>query len=106
MSEYDNTNTAISFVDQGLFSAEGEKAKCRAPILTVKVNVDGVEKEIGLWFATDKETGKYRLTKNGSKMLTGQVKAPYQTDSQPSQTTTPVANVNAPQDGFDDEIPF
>ncbi len=100
MSEYDKTNTAIAFVDSGLFCQKGVKAKGRQPILTVKINVDGVEKEIGLWFSIDKETNKYRLTKNGSKMLTGQVKDPYQSENQSAPAPTET------NDTFDDDIPF
>ena len=96
---HDNTNTALAFVDNGLFSKAGVEAKGRKPILTIKVNFDGVEKEIGLWFSTDKETGQYRLTKNGSKMLSGQVKDPFQAQDNP-----PPQETQTPE--FDDTIPF
>ena len=76
--EYDNTNTAIAFVEDGLFNKEGVEAQGKKPVIVVKANIDGIDKEISLWFARDKETGKYKLTKNGNKMLTGKVSDPYQ----------------------------
>lgn len=103
MEKYDNTNTALAFVDEGLFNKAGVEAKGRNPILTIKVNFDGVEKEIGLWFSTDKETGQYRVTKNGSKMLTGKVKEPFK--KQDSQVASPPPAVNGVNQ-FDDDIPF
>jgi len=105
MSDYDNTNTALAFVDEGLFSAKGVEAKGKSPILTIKVNFDGVEKEIGLWFSTDKDTGQYRLTKNGSKMLTGKVKDPYQSQNT-QQGATPQPAVNGTNQFIDDDMPF
>jgi len=99
MSDYDNTNTAIAFVDNGLFNKAGVEAKGSKPILTVKVNFDGVDKEIGLWFSTDKQTGQYKVTQNGSKMLTGQVKDPYV--AQAVQAVSATVN-----DEFEDDIPF
>jgi len=104
MSDYDNTNTALAFVDNGLFCAEGVQAKGRSPILTIKVNFDGIEKEIGLWFSTDKETGQYRITKNGSKMLTGKIKEPYAKPDEQSVASPPPAVNGVNQ--FDDDIPF
>ena len=77
---YDNTNTAIAFVEDGLFNKEGVEALGAKPIIVVKANIDGVEKEISLWFAKDKETGEYRLTKQGNKMLTGKVSVPYESE--------------------------
>jgi len=102
MSEYDNTNTALAFVDEGLFNKQGVEAKGRSPILTIKVNFDGVEKEIGLWFSTDKETGQYRVTKNGSKMLTGKVKEPYKQQDQQVESPPAMNGINE----FDDDVPF
>lgn len=104
MSEFDKTNTAIAFVDNGLFCADGVKAKGKAPILTLKVNFDGVDKEIGLWFATDKETGQYKLTQNGAKMLTGAVKDPYVAPDQQAQPASQTQQMQSVEP--DDSIPF
>ena len=92
---FDKTNTAIVFVEDGLFNKDGvEKLQNdnNKPIIVVKANIDGVEKEISLWFSKDKETGQYKLTSQGNKMLTGKVSDPYQGDgfAQKSATTPPL----------------
>ena len=91
MAAFDKTNTAIVFVEDVLFSKEGVEALGKKPVIVVKANIDGVEKEISLWFSKDKETGQYKLTKQGNKMLTGKVSDPYQGDgfSDPSATSAP-----------------
>ena len=88
---YDNTNTAIVFVEDGLFNKDGVEALGNKPVIVVKANIDGKNKEISLWFSKDKATGQYRLTKQGNKMLTGKVSDPYQGDgfSDPSATAKP-----------------
>ena len=88
---FDKTNTAIVFVEDGLFNKDGvEKLQNdnNKPIIVVKANIDGVEKEISLWFSKDKETGQYKLTSQGNKMLTGKVSDPYQGDGFKQQNTT------------------
>ena len=77
MAQFDKTNTAIAFVEDGLFNKEGVESLGTKPVISIKANIDGVEKEISLWFSKNKETGKYNLTSKGTKFLTGQVKAPY-----------------------------
>ena len=74
---FDKTNTAIVFVEDGLFNKDGVEALGKKPVIVVKANIDGVEKEISLWFSKSKETGDYNLTSKGAKFLTGKVKAPY-----------------------------
>ena len=99
---FDKTNTAIVFVEDGLFNKEGVEALGNKPVIVVKANIDGVEKEISLWFSKDKETGQYKLTSQGNKMLTGKVSDPYQGDgfSQKDATPTPVFEKS------DAELPF
>ena len=89
---FDKTNTAIVFVEDGLFNKEGVEALGNKPVIVVKANIDGVDKEISLWFSTDKETGQYKLTQKGNKMLTGKVSDPYQGDGfvQQNATSLPV----------------
>ena len=87
--EYDNKNTAIVFVEDGLFNKDGVEALGNKPVIVVKANIDGVEKEISLWFSKDKNTGQYKLTKNGNKMLTGKVSDPYQGDGFNNKSATP-----------------
>ena len=89
---FDKTNTAIVFVEDGLFNRDGVEALGKKPVIVVKANIDGVEKEISLWFAKDKETGQYKLTKQGNKMLTGKVTDPYQGEgfNDASATSGPV----------------
>ena len=77
MAQFDKTNTAIAFVEDGLFNKDGVEALGNKPVISIKANIDGVEKEISLWFSKNKETGEYNLTSKGTKFLTGQVKAPY-----------------------------
>jgi len=102
--EYDNTNTAIVFVEDGLFNKEGVEALGKKPVIVVKANIDGVEKEISLWFSKDRETGQYKLTKKGNKMLTGKVSDPYQGDGFVDISATPPPKYDKPQ--TNDELPF
>ena len=102
--EYDNTNTAIVFVEDGLFNKEGVEALGKKPVIVVKANIDGVEKEISLWFSKDRETGQYKLTKKGNKMLTGKVSDPYQGDGFVDISATSPPKYDKPQ--TNDELPF
>ena len=85
VKQYDTTNTAIAYVDNGLFAKAGvENLQAqRKPILKLKVNVDGKEVEIALYFkmvydtSTGSFTNAYKVTSTGSKMLGGKVTAPY-----------------------------
>ena len=86
---FDKTNTAIVFVEDGLFNKDGVEALGKKPVIVVKANIDGVEKEISLWFSKDKETGQYKLTSQGNKMLTGKVSDPYQGDGFAQRDATP-----------------
>ena len=86
---FDKTNTAIVFVEDGLFNKDGVEALGSKPVIVVKANIDGVEKEISLWFSKDKETGQYKLTSQGNKMLTGKVSDPYQGDGFSQKDVTP-----------------
>ena len=99
---FDKTNTAIVFVEDGLFNKDGVEALCKKPVIVVKANIDGVEKEISLWFSTDKATGQYKLTQKGNKMLTGKVSDPYQGDGfkQQDATAPPVFEESS------EELPF
>ena len=108
MAQFDKTNTAIVFVEDGLFNKEGVEALGKKPVIVVKANIDGVEKEISLWFSKDKETGQYNLTKNGNKMLTGKVADPYQGDGFNDASNTPVPAFDKQQVAVakGDELPF
>tara|TARA_Y100000034_G_scaffold122992_1_gene169168 strand:+ start:159 stop:479 length:321 start_codon:yes stop_codon:yes gene_type:complete len=104
---FDKTNTAIVFVEDGLFNKQGvEKLQNdnNKPVIVVKANIDGVEKEISLWFSKDKETGQYKLTKQGNKMLTGKVADPYQGDGFAETSTTPKPEFSEPETS--NELPF
>ena len=77
---FDKTNTAISFIENGLFNrekVESLKKDGNKPVIVVKANFDGVDKEISLWFATDRDTGEYKVTTQGNKFLTGKVDDPF-----------------------------
>ena len=102
--EYDNKNTAIVFVENGLFNKDGVESLGKKPVIVVKANIDGVDKEISLWFAKDKETGQYKLTKNGNKMLTGKVADPYQGEGFSDSNTS--SNVEFPKSKSSNDIPF
>ena len=86
--KFDKTNTAIVFVEDGLFNKDGVEALGKKPVIVVKANIDGVDKEISLWFSTDKDTGQYKLTSQGNKMLTGKVSDPYQGDGFKDKSAT------------------
>jgi len=104
---FDKTNTAIAFVEDGLFNKEGVEALGNKPIIVVKANIDGVEKEISLWFSKDKETGQYKLTSQGNKFMTGQVKAPYvKEDLFEQQDVTQEPVFSEPVANPDAELPF
>ena len=94
---FDKNNTAIVFVEDGLFNKEGVEALGNKPVIVVKANIDGVEKEISLWFSKNKETGQYNLTKQGNKMLTGKVADPYEGDGFAEKDTTPEPEFEKPQ---------
>ena len=102
MAAFDKTNTAIVFVEDGLFNKDGVEALGSKPVIVVKANIDGVEKEISLWFSKDKETGQYKLTQKGNKMLTGKVSDPYQGDGFAQQNATPAPVFEK----SDAELPF
>ena len=104
--EYDNTNTAIVFVEDGLFNKEGVEALGNKPVIVVKANIDGIEKEISLWFSKDKATGQYRLTKQGNKMLTGKVADPYQGDGVSNASATQPPEFSKPAAAQDNDLPF
>ena len=107
---FDKTNTAIVFVEDGMFNKKAVHALGTKPVIVVKANIDGKEKEISLWFSKDKETGQYKLTKQGNKMLTGKVSDPYQGDGFNDSSHTPAptfAKANAtPATTSDNDIPF
>jgi len=99
---FDKTNTAIAFVDGGIFNKEGVEALGNKPVIVVKANVDGMEKEISLWFAKNKETGDYKVTVKGNKFLTGKVSEPYQEVEYNNKVTT-----ETPKPEFEkDDLPF
>ena len=107
--EYDNKNTAIVFVENGLFNKDGVEALGKKPVIVVKANIDGKEKEISLWFSKDKETGQYKLTKQGNKMLTGKVSDPYKGDgfTDASATSKPeFAKATATPLVSNEDLPF
>ena len=103
MAQFDKTNTAIVFVEDGLFNKEGVEALGNKPVIVVKANIDGVEKEISLWFSKDKATGQYKLTKQGNKMLTGKVSDPYEGDGFSDRSATPTPEFSKTQTS---DIPF
>ena len=104
---FDKTNTAIAFVEDGLFNKDGVEALGKKPVIVVKANIDGVEKEISLWFSKDKETGQYKLTSQGNKFMTGQVKAPYvKEDLFEQQDVTQEPVFEKPVANPDAELPF
>ena len=106
MAQFDKTNTAIAFVADGLFNKEGVESLGNKPVISIKANIDGVEKEISLWFSKNKETGEYNLTSKGTKFLTGQVKAPYVKEDlfeQQDATQEPVFEKPVSNDA---ELPF
>ena len=110
MAAYDNTNTAIVFVEDGLFNKEGVEALGNKPVIVVKANIDGKQKEISLWFSKDKATGQYKLTKQGNKMLTGKVSDPYQGDGFADSSHTPMPKFDKPATtpvvASDNDLPF
>jgi len=104
---YDNTNKAIAYVENGLFAKAGvENLQAqRKPILKLKVNVDGKDVEIALYFkmvydeATGSFTDQYKVTSTGSKMLAGKVTLPYVANAIDSVTESNVEE-------FEDKVPF
>jgi len=104
--QFDNTNTAICFVENGLFTRDGVEALGKKPVIVIKANIDGVEKEISLWFSKDKVTGEFKLTKNGNKMLTGKVSDPYEGDGFEEKSATQPPLFEKPQTSNDADIPF
>jgi hypothetical protein len=101
-------NTARIFVEDGLFSKAGVVPLIQQgkPIIKVLVNIDGIDKEIALWFdmiwENGQKTNQFKISKTGNKILTGKVKDPHQSNT---QAQTPIT---APSNGapYDDDIPF
>ena len=107
MAAFDKTNTAIAFVEDGLFNKDGVEALGKKPVIVVKANIDGVEKEISLWFSKNKETGEYNLTSRGTKFLTGQVKSPYVKEELfAQQDATQAPTFSEPVVNPDGDLPF
>tara|TARA_R110000782_G_scaffold29712_4_gene73744 strand:- start:27 stop:365 length:339 start_codon:yes stop_codon:yes gene_type:complete len=112
MSQFDNTNTAIAYVENGLFAKAGvENLQAqRKPILKLKVNVDGKDVEIALYFkmvydeATGSFTNEYKVTSTGSKMLAGKVVAPYVANAIESVSANQLTDMG--RDEPEDDIPF
>jgi len=107
MAAFDKTNTAIAFVEDGLFNKNGVEALGNKPVISLQINIDGVEKEVSLWFSKNKETGEYNLTSRGTKFLTGKVKAPYVKEelfAQQDATQAPV--FSEPAANSDGDLPF
>lgn len=77
-------NTAIVYVENGIFSREGvEQVMSNGkPIIKVRMNVDGKDLEIPLYFkmvwddAIGGFSNEFFVTSTGSKMLKGKVELP------------------------------
>ena len=106
--KYDITNTAIAYVENGLFAKAGVESlqASRKPILKVKMNVDGKDLEIALYFkmvydtSTGSFTDQYKVTSTGSKMLGGKVVLPYE-----AVAVASVTEITQTEE-FDDNVPF
>lgn len=112
VKQYDTTNTAIAYVENGLFAKAGvENLQAqRKPILKLKINVDGKDVEIALYFkmeydtSTGSFTDKYKVTSTGSKMLGGKVTAPYVATAVASVSEKFLGDIG--RDEPEDDIPF
>ena len=108
MEKKDYPNTAVAFVESGIFAREGvENLQAQGkPILKVKANVDGRDVEIPLYFkmvwddTTRSPTDQYFITTKGNKMLKGKVEDPYD-----GGNANKSESVNQ-QDEPEDDIPF
>ena len=95
--QYDPTNKAIVFVENGIFAKAGVESlqAQRKPIIKAKVNVDGKDVEIAFYFdmiwdeVTNQPTNKYKLTKTGNKMLKGKVELPFVANAVESAVNEP-----------------
>lgn len=111
--KYDNTNTAIAYVENGIFNRQGVETlmASRKPILKVKANVDGKDVEMALYFsmvydeATGSFTDQYKVTSTGSKMLKGKVTEPWVANAVDSVTEKSQATQQV-EDEFEDDVPF
>jgi hypothetical protein len=113
MHKFDKTNKAIVYVENNIFNKNGIEALMlkRKPIIKVKLNVEGKDLEIPLYFkmvydeATGSFTDQFKLTKTGSKMLAGDVGDPWIPEvTQHTQEERPPGDVGS--DGQEDDIPF
>lgn len=114
MSQYEQPlNTASVFVQNGIFNREGveQLMQRNIPIIKVKMNVDGKQLEIPLYFkmvwddATKSYTNQFYVTSAGSKMLKGKVELPRLTDAVNSVTEKSKATQQVEEE-FEDDIPF
>lgn len=85
MSTYESKpNTAIVYVENGIFSREGVEQimSTGKPIIKVRMNVEGKDLEIPLYFkmvwddAVGGFSDEFFVTSTGSKMLKGKVELP------------------------------
>lgn len=85
MSAYESKpNTAIVYVENGIFNREGveQVMASNKPIIKVRMNVEGKDLEIPLYFkmvwddATGGFSDQFFVTSTGSKMLKGKVELP------------------------------
>ena len=114
--EYDPTNKAIVFVENGIFAKAGvENLQAQGkPILKVFANVDGKEVEIPLYFdmiydeAIGGYTTDYKLSKTGSKMLKCKKIVPKDSWKITKDFGKAVASVTetTETEEFEDDIPF
>lgn len=88
MSEYDNTNTGVFFINT-------YKEKDTQPDYKGKINVEGIEKEIAIW---------HKFSKNNKEMWQIKVSDPYVKPD--AQQTAHQAQQPLNSGGLDDEIPF
>tara|TARA_R100001244_G_scaffold67113_2_gene55037 strand:+ start:333 stop:674 length:342 start_codon:yes stop_codon:yes gene_type:complete len=106
-------NTAVVYVENGIFNKAGvENLQAQGkPIIKVKMNVDGKDLEIPLWFkmvwdeATNQSTNQFFVTSSGSKMLKGKVELPF-VPTKRVEVTQERPQGDIGKDEFDDDIPF
>lgn len=109
-TQYDKTNKAIVYVENGIFNRQGveQLMSQRKPIIKVKANVDGKDVEMALYFsmvydeATGSFTDQYKVTSTGSKMLKGKVTEPWVANAIDSVTEA----TKQVEDEFEDDVPF
>ena len=86
MPEWDNEKRIV------LFRCKTPKKNPKGPDLNAAFTLDGVDYRASLWVVTDRDTGKAKLDRNGSKFYAG----PIEREAPPQPAPPPTGEAASP----------